>query len=79
MARFFDASGAVMGMLLPDNSDSDRTLPAGVSFAADSTAISQFLASQGVETAQLISASSIAPEDLTMLAGDMTVLVSCWN
>ena len=75
----FDASGAVMGMLLPDNSDSDRTLPAGVSFAADATAISQFLTSQGVETAQLISASSIAPEDLTMLAGDMTVLVSCWN
>ena len=68
-----------MGMLLPANADTNQTLPGGVSFATDASTIQNFLAAQGIETAQFNAVQSIAPEDLTLIAADMTVLVSCWN
>lgn len=75
----FDSSGAVIGMLLPSESNGNRTLPEGVNFAADTNVISAFLSENGVEAPTSEASTSMAPEDLTLVAGAMTVLVSCWN
>jgi peptidoglycan hydrolase-like protein with peptidoglycan-binding domain len=74
----FDGSGAVVGLLLPAERG-DRVLPDDVSFAADAAAIAEFLSNHGFAAAAAEPAGDIAPEDLTRLARDMTVLVSCWN
>lgn len=73
----FDAGGAVLGMLLPADTNG-RTLPDGVSFSANSGAIQEILnaASLGSQTTDIL--SQIAPEDLAISATGMTVLVSCW-
>ncbi|NNE88089.1 MAG: peptidoglycan-binding protein [Silicimonas sp.] len=74
----FDGSGAVLGMLL-DANDSARTLPGDVAFAVDAPVLAEFLSENGVSPAASDSAEELAPEDLTLLAADLTVLVSCWN
>jgi len=74
-----DNGGAVVGMLLPADDAGNRRLPAGVSFAANASAISDFLGAQGITLASLDGFESVAPEDLTLVGADMTVLVSCWN
>ncbi|MBT8458465.1 MAG: trypsin-like peptidase domain-containing protein [Boseongicola sp.] len=74
----FETSGSVMGMLL-DSKDSARQLPGSVAFALDASVLSEFLAANGIATPVSAAADEIAPEDLTLLAADMTVLVSCWN
>ncbi len=74
----FDNGGAVIGMLLPKPSNGSQVLPADVSIAYDSDAILASLSEAGV-TAQTTDAPTyMAPETLTGLAADMTVLVSCW-
>ena len=75
----FDGSGAVVGMLLPPADGSGRVLPEDVSFAADAPEIAAFLSDHGLAATAAEPAGDIAPEDLTRLARDMTVLVSCWN
>lgn len=75
----FDATGSVLGMLLPTDETSDKKLPEDVSFASDTVAIVDFLSANGIGAAASQSDSAVAPEDLTWLAADMTVLVSCWN
>jgi len=74
-----DNGGAVVGMLLPADNAGNRRLPAEVSFAANASAISDFLGAQGITLASLDGFENIAPEDLTLVGADMTVLVSCWN
>lgn len=74
----FEASGAVMGMLL-DAKDGARQLPGSVAFALDASVLAEFLAANGVATPASAAGDDMAPEDLTLLAADMTVLVSCWN
>ncbi len=74
-----DNGGAVVGMLLPTDTAGNRRLPAGVSFAANASAISDFLGAQGITLASLDGFENVAPEDLTLVGADMTVLVSCWN
>ncbi len=74
----FDQSGAVMGMLLP-RTDGARQLPEDVNFAAKVPNIAEFLSSNGITVAAADATDAIAPEDLTALAADMTVLVNCWN
>ena len=74
----FEASGAVMGMLL-DSEDGARQLPGNVAFALDASVLSEFLAANGVALPASVVDDAMAPEDLTLLAADMTVLVSCWN
>jgi len=74
----FDATGAVLGALLP-RAGGNRQLPEDVNFAAAGPAIAAFLAENGIETAAANGGGPIAPEDLTALASDMTVRVSCWN
>ena len=74
----FDAGGSVVGMLLPAPTGTDRQLPADVSFAARGDLIRSILSEEGIVTTGSTPVGSLAPEDLTTLAGEVTVLVSCW-
>lgn len=74
----FDATGAVMGVLL-SRADGDRQLPQDVSFAASVPAIAEFLSANGVSVEAAEAARQVTPETLAVEAADMTVLVSCWN
>lgn len=74
----FDATGAVLGALLP-RAGGSRQLPEDVNFAASGPAIAAFLSENGIEPAAANGGGQIAPEDLTELASNMTVRVSCWN
>lgn len=74
----FDTSGAVLGMLLAQSKGA-RQLPASVAFAANAPLLAEFLSSNGVTAATAEPGTAMAPEDLTLLAADITVLVSCWN
>ncbi|MFZ5961943.1 serine protease [Thalassococcus sp. BH17M4-6] len=74
----FDAGGAVLGMLLPRESGG-RQLPEEVSFAAKADDIRAMLRSAGVTADATQAAGVMAPEDLTAVASEMTVLVSCWE
>ena len=74
----FDASGAVLGMLLT-RGDSTRQLPGSVAFAADAPSLAEFLSANGISALASDTGERMAPEDLTLLAADLTVLVGCWN
>lgn len=74
-----DATGAVLGMLLPQKSGG-KQLPEGVSFAANAEAIRSALDAAGVApAAQPAAAGSLPNAAMTRLASSMTVLVSCWE
>jgi S1-C subfamily serine protease len=75
----FDSNGAVIGMLLPRPVLPGRILPPDVSFALGSEAILQALERAGRRGALSRSNTVMPPELLTRVAGDLTVLVSCWN
>ncbi|WP_347312936.1 serine protease [Defluviimonas sp. SAOS-178_SWC] len=75
-------SGAVIGMLLPRDTADGRVLPSDVGFALPAETITGALQAAGLAAAEPASAeavSTLAPEDLTTLGRDMTVLVSCWR
>ena len=74
----FDGSGAVTGMLLPRD-EGTRKLPGSVAFAADAPVLAEFLSANGFPASASDSREAMAPEDLTLLAADLTVLVSCWK
>lgn len=74
-----DQGGAVVGMLLASGSGDGRLLPADVGFAAKSQALAEFLATHGVVVAATEPGGVLTPYDLSALAADMTVLVSCWK
>ncbi|WGW03349.1 serine protease [Tropicibacter oceani] len=74
----FDTGGTVVGMLLPRGDDGNRRLPEDVNFATKPEEILGFLRAQGIQPVARGTASALAPEDLTALGKDMTVLVSCW-
>ncbi|MEM9522508.1 MAG: peptidoglycan-binding protein [Pseudomonadota bacterium] len=74
----FGPAGAVVGMLLPKN-EGGRVLPPDVRFAADAVALKALLAARGITVAKDGRDGVMAAEDLTLLAADVTVLVSCWN
>lgn len=74
-----DRSGAVLGMLLPQQTG-DRQLPEGVSFAASGEALRAALAAAGLSPAAQPETSGVLPSAaMTRLASGMTVLVSCWD
>ena len=52
--------------------------PPFTSFAARGDVIRSILNDEGIVTESGSVSSGIAPEDLTTLAGEITVLVSCW-
>ncbi len=74
----FDEAGGVLGMLLP-REGSDRQLPAEVSFAANGDVLQSLLSQSGFAISRRDSQAPMAPEDITAMARDMTVLVSCWE
>ena len=74
----FDASGNVMGMLMPAPTGGQQ-LPQDVSFAIESATIAQVASDAGLSLTAADSAGVIAPRDLTLAAQGMTVLVSCWE
>jgi peptidoglycan hydrolase-like protein with peptidoglycan-binding domain/S1-C subfamily serine protease len=75
-----DATGAVLGMLLPQAArQGAQQLPEGVSFAAAAASVQAVLAAQGIALVTAESQGALPPEDLTRIATGMTVLVSCWD
>lgn len=74
-----DATGAVVGLLLPASEDTSRVLPEGVSFAAAGSTIASALQAQGITLTQSARQGALPPEDLAKSAAGMTVLVSCWD
>ncbi|MCB2111114.1 MAG: trypsin-like peptidase domain-containing protein [Defluviimonas sp.] len=79
-----DASGAVLGMLLPADPGSAAALPEGVAFALPAAAIRRVLEAEGLappatETTQRASVGALAPEDIGRRGRDLAVLVSCWE
>lgn len=73
-----DAGGAVLGMLLTRAQDG-RALPEEVSFAATNGALQDVLTRGGITPRLTSDQERLSAEALTDQAGDMTVLVSCWE
>jgi S1-C subfamily serine protease len=73
-----DAGGAVLGMLLTRAQDG-RALPEEVSFAATNGALQELLTRGGITPRLTSDQDRLSAEALTDRAGDMTVLVSCWE
>ncbi|OAN79854.1 peptidoglycan-binding protein [Sulfitobacter sp. EhC04] len=74
----FDASGNVMGMLLP-RATGAQELPQDVNFAVESGVIAELATSAGLTLTAGERTGAIAPRDLRLNAQGMTVLVSCWE
>jgi len=75
----FDNGGAVLGMLLPKTQTNGQVLPAEVSFSVDAGQIVASMTGAGLDVVGTDSLAYMTPEALTLLAADMTVLVSCWD
>lgn len=75
----FDSTGAIIGIMRARSGDDASQLPPDVNFAVDVPAIAEFLDGAGVPLRASDRSAPLAPEDLTTLAGDLTVRVSCWN
>ncbi|MBK1634715.1 serine protease [Rhodovulum adriaticum] len=73
-----DASGAVLGILLPPPGGT-RQLPEAVRYAADAEAIAGFLTANGITPGAAQANGALPPAVLSRRAADMTVPVSCWN
>ncbi|QYZ68394.1 serine protease [Neotabrizicola shimadae] len=74
-----DATGAVVGLLLPQATGGTQVLPAGTAFAASGAAIAARLALDGLTIATSDRVGALPPDDLAKHASGMTVLVSCWE
>jgi peptidoglycan hydrolase-like protein with peptidoglycan-binding domain len=74
-----DQGGAMVGLLLAAPSGGGQVLPADVGFAAKSGALTAFLAANGVTVTTTDIQGALTPYDLSALAADITVLVSCWE
>ncbi|NSX54709.1 serine protease [Parasulfitobacter algicola] len=73
-----DASGTVVGMLLP-NLDDGRQLPQDVRFTVDAEAIKQVLAKANISYQIADASAPMRAEDLSTKAIELTALVSCWD
>ncbi|MCB2116426.1 MAG: trypsin-like peptidase domain-containing protein [Rhodobacteraceae bacterium] len=80
-APVIGASGAVIGMVLPQAAPAGQVLPDDVAFALSAPAISAALAAAGLTEAApaALQNGQMAPEDITLLGRDIAVLVSCWE
>ncbi|MBL9075422.1 trypsin-like peptidase domain-containing protein [Tabrizicola sp.] len=74
-----DASGAVLGMLLPAAPAGGKQLPAGVAFALPNAEIARLLTPTGVTPLPATNTSALSPAALADTAMGMTALVSCWE
>lgn len=75
----FGANGGVIGLLMGPLADGTRLLPEDVNFAINAEAIRRFLDDGAISSGNFDADASVPPEMLTRIAGDLTVLVSCWN
>ena len=73
-----DAGGAVIGLLLP-RSQAGRQLPDDVSLTVQAPALRELLQAQGITARTTDIPGVMAPEDLTVVATKITVLVNCWD
>ena len=74
-----DATGAVIGMLLPPGGPDGKQLPPGVHFAAAAAEIARVLTPTGVVPATATAQGALTPADLAATGTGMTALVSCWD
>lgn len=75
----YDNGGAVLGMLLPKTQINGQMLPPEVSFSVDADQIIGSVKGAGLTVTTTDSVAYMTPEALTLMAADMTVLVSCWQ
>lgn len=74
-----DASGSVLGMLLPPRPEGGKLMPAGVAFALTAAEIARLLTPTGIAPSSSTSTAPLAPATLSETATGMTALVSCWD
>jgi peptidoglycan hydrolase-like protein with peptidoglycan-binding domain len=74
-----DATGAVIGMLLPAGGTDGKQLPEGVHFAAAATEIVRLLTPSGVVPTTSTGQATLTPAELSETGTGMTALVSCWD
>lgn len=74
-----DEAGRVLGLLLPRDNGSARSLPEDVNMTADSAALLAFLDGAGINVRTDAEAAPLAAFDLERTARDMTVQVNCWR
>lgn len=78
-APVLDATGAVVGMILPEP-DMGRALPDGVTFALRGDRMAEFLGQAGVGlTSAPVTAEPLTRNALARYGSDLAVLVTCWN
>jgi S1-C subfamily serine protease len=75
----FGPNGAVVGLLTGQPEDASRQLPPEVTFATPAGAIRGFLSANGISSGTLRSDLTMPAETMTRIAGDLSVLVSCWK
>lgn len=74
-----DASGSVVGMLLPSAKNGAKVLPDGVVFALQSAGIEAAMTAAGLIAATAAVTTPASPNALNAAGMGMTVLVSCWE
>lgn len=74
-----DATGAVIGLLLPRAEGGARVLPAEVGFVAPVPALTGWLSAGGLGFSAGNGRGALAPEDITAIGSDIAVMVSCWR
>lgn len=75
----FGPTGAVLGLIHDEPAPDGRILPPEISFAVPADAIRGFLRANNVSAGTLRADVTMPPEVLTRVAGDLSVLVSCWR
>jgi S1-C subfamily serine protease len=75
----YDNGGAVLGMLMPKTQENGQSLPPEVSFSVDADQIVASIIGAGLDVVTTDSVAYMTPESLTLMAADMTILVSCWS
>ncbi len=73
-----DASGAVLGLLLPAAEGAAKVLPAGMAQAADAASLGALLQGAGITATLSTTSTALSPDALNATALGMTALVSCW-
>lgn len=74
-----DATGAVLGMLLPAARQDGKQLPEGVVFALWGSEITRLLTASGITPQPAAESRPLSPGALAEAATGMTALVSCWD
>lgn len=75
----FDNGGAVLGMLLPRQTRNGQVLPPDVAFSVTADEIVASLQDAGIGVQTTDNLAFMTPQAMTGLAGDIAVLVSCWE